>query len=64
MRVINALVRKCELFKKKKKKKAIERHKITLVKVTIIIKKGLTMKKVIENMNSNIIKQRKINKYM
>ena len=50
--------------KKKKKKKAIERHKITLVKVTIIIKKGLTMKKVIENMNSNIIKQRKINKYM
>ena len=39
MRVINALVRKCELFKKKKKKKAIERHKITLVKVTIIIKK-------------------------
>ena len=37
MRVINALVRKCELFKKKKK--AIERHKITLVKVTIIIKK-------------------------
>ena len=61
MRVINALVRKCELFKKKKKK-AIERHKITLVKVTIIIKKGLTMKKVIENMNLNIIKQKKINK--